>query len=128
MKRKLFITTVLFTGILNIGAVDITSPNGALRLNVGVDSKGTPVYSLDYKGRQIIADSRLGIKADETAFTDGFRIEGIDTVTFDRLNLTLDIYTASYFISPFILQVVLWFRPTGAYRVHIDFFQFLLDC
>ena len=84
MKRILFISFAAFTGVMNMAAVNITSPGGALNLNVDVDSKGTPVYSLDYKGKQIIADSRLGIKADETAFTDGFRIEGIDTVTVDR--------------------------------------------
>ena len=84
MKRILFISFAAFTGVMNMAAVNITSPGGALNLNVDVDSKGTPVYSLDYKGKQIIADSRLGIKADETAFTDGFRIEEIDTVTVDR--------------------------------------------
>ncbi len=84
MKRISIITIALFTGIINASAVNISSPNGDLKLNVDVDSNGTPVYSLDYKGKSLITDSRLGIKADETAFTEGFRIEGIDTVTVDR--------------------------------------------
>ena len=74
----------LFTGITNMTAVTVTSPGGAIKLNVEVDSSGTPVYSLDYKGTPLITDSHLGIKTDETAFTDGFRIEGVDTVTVDR--------------------------------------------
>lgn len=75
---------IMSTAALTGAAVDISSPNGALRLNVDVDSAGTPVYSLDYKGKQLVAPGKLGLKADETAFTDGFRIVGVDTVTVDR--------------------------------------------
>ncbi|MDE6638218.1 MAG: glycoside hydrolase family 97 protein [Muribaculaceae bacterium] len=84
MRKNLFIISAFFTGLLNMGAVNVTSPNGDLQLNVDVDSNGSPVYSLDYKGKQLISKSRLGIRADDTAFADGFRIEGIDTVTIDR--------------------------------------------
>lgn len=84
MGRNLLLIAALFGGAMNMAAVNISSPNGALLLNVDVDSNGTPVYSLAYKGKPLITDSRLGIKADETAFTDGFQIEGIDTVTIDR--------------------------------------------
>ncbi|MDE7109695.1 MAG: glycoside hydrolase family 97 catalytic domain-containing protein [Muribaculaceae bacterium] len=69
---------------LSAAAVDISSPDGALRLNVDVDAAGTPVYSLDYKGKQLVAPGKLGLSADETRFTDGFRIVGMDTVTVDR--------------------------------------------
>lgn len=83
MRKKL-----LFFGMLslamNMAAVSITSPGGDLLLTVDVDSSGTPVYSLDFKGKPLITTSRLGIKADETAFTDGFSIVGTDTVTVDR--------------------------------------------
>ncbi|MDE6697531.1 MAG: glycoside hydrolase family 97 protein [Muribaculaceae bacterium] len=84
MRRNLFIISALFAGAMEMGAVGIASPNGDLLLNVDVDSNGIPVYTLDYKGKQLIAKSRLGIRADETVFADGFRIEGIDTVTIDR--------------------------------------------
>lgn len=69
---------------MNMSAVSVTSPSGALRLDVDVNGDGTPVYSLDYKGRQLIAPSLLGLKADETAFTGGFHIAGTDTLTVDR--------------------------------------------
>lgn len=62
----------------------ITSPDGNLRLYVDVNAEGTPYYSLDYKGKTLIAPSRLGLKADETAFTGRFTVTGIDTVTVDR--------------------------------------------
>lgn len=69
---------------MNVAAVGLTSPSGALTLNVDVDSDGVPFYTLDYKGKKIVKDSRLGLKADETAFADGFRIVSTDTVSTDR--------------------------------------------
>ncbi|MDE5887444.1 MAG: glycoside hydrolase family 97 protein [Muribaculaceae bacterium] len=81
---KILMTLLMSAAAISMGAVDISSPNGALRLNVDVDAAGTPVYSLDYKGKQLVAPGKLGLKADETAFTEGFRITGIDTVTVDR--------------------------------------------
>ena len=81
---KILMSLIMSTAALTGAAVDISSPNGALRLNVDVDSAGTPVYSLDYKGKQLVAPGKLGLQADETAFTDGFRIVGVDTVTVDR--------------------------------------------
>lgn len=84
MKNGLFLFQVLLAGVLELSAVNVTSPDGKLVLNVDVDSVGTPVYSLDYKGRQLITSSRLGLRADETAFTDGFCIVSVDTATVDR--------------------------------------------
>lgn len=65
-------------------AVEITSPSGQLRLNVNVDADGVPLYSLDYKGKELVRPSALGLVADETVFANGFNITGFDTVTVDR--------------------------------------------
>ena len=81
---KLLISTLMLTAAINMAAVSITSPSGSLRLDVSTDSLGTPIYSLDYKGKTLVSPSRLGLKADEVAFTDGFSVTGIDTVTVDR--------------------------------------------
>ncbi|MDE5796185.1 MAG: glycoside hydrolase family 97 N-terminal domain-containing protein, partial [Muribaculaceae bacterium] len=81
---KHLISLAMLTGAMNMAAVGITSPSGDLRLDVDVDASGVPIYTLEYKGKTIVAPSRLGLKADETAFTDGFRIADIDTVTVDR--------------------------------------------
>lgn len=74
----------MLTEAIVMTAVSITSPSGDLNLNVYADTSGIPVYTLDYKGKTIIRPSRLGLIADETSFTDGFRITGSDTVTVDR--------------------------------------------
>ena len=75
---------MLMEAIYAMASVGITSPSGLLRIDVDVDSAGTPVYSLDYKGKQIISPSKLGLNADEIKFTDGFTIIGTDTCTVDR--------------------------------------------
>lgn len=81
---KFPIHLILLAGALNASALSVTSPSGDLRLNVDVNAEGSPFYSLDYKGRQLIAPSLLGLKADETAFTNGFHIAAADTLTVDR--------------------------------------------
>ena len=81
---KLFISTLMLTGAINMAAVGITSPSGNLKLDISVDSLGIPLYSLNYKGKALVTPSRLGLKADEAAFVDGFRVMSIDTVTIDR--------------------------------------------
>lgn len=65
-------------------AVGIESPSGDFSLTVDVDGVGTPVYSLDYKGKPLVTKSRLGLVADEMAWTEGFSIAGTDTATVDR--------------------------------------------
>lgn len=83
MKRTLLSTLVL-AGALNLAAVSINSPSGDLCLTVDVDAAGTPVYSLDYKGKPLVLQSRLGLRADEAQFESGFAIAGVDTATVDR--------------------------------------------
>ena len=82
--KQLLLAGFLVSTILSAGAADIYSPGGELKLNVDVDAAGQPVYSLIYKGKELVSPSRLGIQADETKFSDGFRIEQVDTVTVDR--------------------------------------------
>lgn len=74
----------MLAATLTASATVITSPSGNLRLNVDVDTSGAPFYTLDYKGKQLVEKSLLGIKSDETDFTQGFAIAGTDTTTVDR--------------------------------------------
>ena len=82
---KKFLATMMMTaGALAATAAVITSPDGAIRLTADVDADGAPCYSVDYKGRALVESSRLGLRADETSFTSGFTIAGVDTATVDR--------------------------------------------
>ncbi|MBD5226661.1 MAG: glycoside hydrolase family 97 protein [Bacteroidales bacterium] len=84
MKKTFVISTLILTAAMNMAAAEITSPSGDLKLVVDVDAQGVPVYSVDYKGKTLVAPGRLGLVSDETKFTDGFRIVDTDTVTVDR--------------------------------------------
>lgn len=79
-----FVLTSMLALSLGAGAVQIASPNGNLVLNVDVDASGTPVYSLDYKGKALVKESKLGFVADEVRFADGFAVTGVDSATVDR--------------------------------------------
>lgn len=81
---KKLIAIFMCLGAMYASAADITSPDGNLLLKVEVNAEGVPIYSLDYKGKNLVSPSKLGLRADETAFTDGFTITGVDTVTVDR--------------------------------------------
>ncbi|MDE6266796.1 MAG: glycoside hydrolase family 97 protein [Muribaculaceae bacterium] len=81
---KNIMSLFLLATAMEMAAVSITSPNGAFLLNVDVNAEGTPLYSLDYKGKPVIKSSRLGIVTKETDFTKGFHIAGTDTATVDR--------------------------------------------
>lgn len=84
MKHKSIAYIILSLAAPLVAAETISSPSGDLKLNVGLDAAGTPVYSLDYKGKTLVADSKLGLKADEADFTGGFAIVGTDTATVDQ--------------------------------------------
>ena len=81
---KSLISLGMLLATLAAGAATITSPSGDIVLNFDVDAQGAPVYSVDYKGKTLVAPSQLGIVADETEFKDGFKILSTDTVTVDR--------------------------------------------
>ena len=78
------ILSVMLAGTVVINAANITSPSGELVLNVDVDAAGVPYYSLDYKGKPVISDSKLGLKTQEADFTKNFKIVGSNTLTFDE--------------------------------------------
>ena len=82
--KKILATMMMTAGALAATAAVITSPDGAIRLTADVDADGAPYYSVDYKGRTLVESSRLGLRADETSFTSGFTIAGVDTATVDR--------------------------------------------
>ncbi|MDE7160075.1 MAG: glycoside hydrolase family 97 protein [Muribaculaceae bacterium] len=85
MKHTLILTLLSLAGVLGANASrSISSPSGELLLTVDVDGEGRPFYSLDYKGKSLVKESRLGLTADELDLTRGFGIASVDTVTVDR--------------------------------------------
>lgn len=83
MLRNIVLSSMLALAF-GAGAMQISSPNGNLVLKVDVDATGTPVYSLGYKGRTLVKDSKMGLVADDVRFTDGFKVTGADSATVDN--------------------------------------------
>lgn len=74
----------LLTGIGTADAQELLSPGGGLRLVVDLDRTGQPAYSLYYKGAVVLEESRLGLSARETDFTDGFAVSDTAYATCDE--------------------------------------------
>jgi len=77
-----------------LNATEVTSPNGNIALNFEVDNQGRPVYSMTYKGREVVRPSHLGLELardkhaskglKETDLMDGFTLVKEETTTFDE--------------------------------------------
>ena len=76
--------TILLAGALSASAAEIKSPSGEFLLKVDTDAAGVPVYSLSYKGKTIVRESRLGLTADEIGFDKGFSITDAETASVDQ--------------------------------------------
>ena len=69
----LFLAGFALPGLL--WSAELRSPDGEIAFAVDVDGKGTPRYSVTYRGEKVIEDSRLGMRFEEQhAFDSGLRI------------------------------------------------------
>ena len=78
MTRTTTILTLFFAAFALPGSLwsaELRSPDGEIAFTVGVDGKGTPRYSVTYRGEKVIEDSRLGMRFEEQhGFDSGLRI------------------------------------------------------
>ena len=83
MKLKLIISALLFSA-LNVDADVVTSPNGIVSIDFQLKN-GVPTYQVDYKGKPVIKESRLGLELrDGKNLMDGFEQLNATTSTFDE--------------------------------------------
>jgi len=85
MKPKIFLISFLLSvSLLSLKAEKIQSPNGNFTLEFFVDS-GIPVYQLFYKGKTIIAKSKLGFELkDAESLLANFKLVNSKTSSFDE--------------------------------------------
>lgn len=100
MKKILFILGFCVVAI-SVFSQELKSPNKQFCLNFNLDENGTPMYSLSYKGKNVINPSKLGLelignesvefgaeiekkKDPKTSLYDSFNILDIKKVTFDE--------------------------------------------
>lgn len=84
MKIKLIAIGLLLIFRLNTYAYDTTSPDSNIKLSVNVDANGCPYYNVNYKGKVVIADSKLGLISDVASLVDGFSIEKAEKSSSDE--------------------------------------------
>ena len=83
MKLRLIISALLFSA-LNVDADVVTSPNGIVSIDFQLKN-GIPTYKVDYKGKPVIKESRLGLELrDGKNLMDGFEQLNATTSTFDE--------------------------------------------
>lgn len=86
MKKLQFLIVFLLVAALAANAQQLKSPNGNIVMNFALTGDGTPTYTLQYKQKEVIKTSRLGLelKDDKQSLLDGFSVAGTQTTTFDE--------------------------------------------
>lgn len=84
MNKLLIVGCLLFS--FNFQAQNLTSPNADLELIFKLNSKGTPTYSLSYKGKEVVLESQLGLELvdDKHSLMEGFVLENSEKSSFDE--------------------------------------------
>ena len=61
--RKIFLTLLAAVAVFTLSAKEtLTSPDGNLVLTFEIGKDGTPIYSLDYKGKAVVLPSGMGLE------------------------------------------------------------------
>ena len=83
MKKSIFsIAFLLFA--MGLIAQEINSPNGNFTLNFELN-QGVPIYKLNYKGKAVVKESKLGFELKEgESLLDGFTVTASDKSSFDE--------------------------------------------
>lgn len=69
---------------VSMNASVVTSPNGNIQMTVEVDSSGQPVYSLNFKKRPVVKESKLGLQSKETQYIGGYTVSAGDVKEVDE--------------------------------------------
>ncbi|MCL2327146.1 MAG: glycoside hydrolase family 97 N-terminal domain-containing protein, partial [Bacteroidetes bacterium] len=86
MNRKIRGTLLMFISTcLMAGAQTLNSPGGKYQMNFSLSGDGAPIYTLTYKGKEVIKPSKLGLElAPEDNLYSGFQITNTRTAAFDE--------------------------------------------
>jgi hypothetical protein len=81
-----FLCILLLTSTASAASTEqtLTSPDGNFVLTFSMLAEGTPAYRLNYKGKPIVTDSRLGILTDEAELATGFKLTQTERAKADE--------------------------------------------
>lgn len=85
MKRTIALIAVLLVSMSSPGQ-DINSPNSDLSMSFELLADGTPTYTLHYKKKEVIAQSKLGLELvnEEISLRNGFKVSKVKTNSIDE--------------------------------------------
>ncbi|MBA0882706.1 glycoside hydrolase family 97 protein [Flavobacterium undicola] len=86
--KNFYLLTLLFIALVNTTiAQQLKSPNQKFQMEFSLQSDGTPIYSLNYKGKVVVKPSKLGLelKNDAKSLLNDFTITDSKTSTFDEI-------------------------------------------
>nr|MBC7611498.1 glycoside hydrolase family 97 protein [Pseudopedobacter sp.] len=86
MKKYLLLTALCIGFAVIAHAQELLSPNGKLSMNFALQTDGTPVYSLKFKGKEVIKTSKLGLelKNDPKSLLNDFVVSATKTFAFNE--------------------------------------------
>ena len=80
IRKQVLMVFCALTASLTALAQTVASPDGNLRVNFALTAQGVPTYQVDYKGKAVVKQSRLGIELNEEhSLMDQFRINRTST-------------------------------------------------
>ena len=87
MKKFYLLTLCCFALVHTTFAQQLKSPDQKFQMEFSLQSDGTPVYSLNYKGKVVVKPSKLGLelKNDAKSLLNDFTISDTKTSTFDEV-------------------------------------------
>jgi hypothetical protein len=86
MKHLFTSLFCLIISVSQIKAQEIKSPNGSISLNFSLLNDGAPTYTVNYKNKVAIKQSKLGFELanDPNSLLNGFTIAATNTSSFDE--------------------------------------------
>jgi hypothetical protein len=86
MKQFLLTALVWLAFFSPAKSQQLKSPNGKFVMEFSLQNDGTPIYSLNYKGKAVVKTSKLGLelKDDKKSLLNDFTVVDTKTATFDE--------------------------------------------
>ena len=85
MKSTIALIAVLLVSMSSTGQ-ELNSPNSDLTMSFELLTDGTPTYTLHYKNKEVIAQSKLGLELvnEGMSLRNGFKVSNIETNSFNE--------------------------------------------
>ncbi|MFM9988451.1 glycoside hydrolase family 97 protein [Flavobacterium sp.] len=86
MKKYFVSVIIVLMSILGVSAQEFKSPNGSFKMSFSLLKDGTPTYTLLYKNKEVIKQSKLGLELqkDKKSLLNDFKVIDTKESTFNE--------------------------------------------